>query len=225
MSRAVFDKPAARLTLAEAAFLAGLIRAPGGLSPWTNLDGAVARSRVVLRRMREEGYITAAEEPAARAARLRPGPAAEARGRARRLRQAVAARAVPRTLRRRPPAGLAGRHDLRPQAPGRRRAVAVQGGLRALGIAGAPGGARRDGPGDRRRARARGRSRRAGVPLQPRDEGAAPARLRLQALRLRGGARAGDLARERAPAALDAVQARGAERVGARRPRRRTRTA
>jgi penicillin-binding protein 1A len=74
MAQAVFGKPVARLSLAESAFLAGLIRAPGTLSPWKNLDGAVERSRVVLRRMREEGYVTEAEEAAARAARLRPGP-------------------------------------------------------------------------------------------------------------------------------------------------------
>jgi penicillin-binding protein 1A len=74
MSQAVFAKPAARLSLAESAFLAGLIRAPGALSPWKNLDGAVERSRLVLRRMREEGYVTEAEETAARAVRLRPGP-------------------------------------------------------------------------------------------------------------------------------------------------------
>jgi 1A family penicillin-binding protein len=74
MSQAVFAKPAARLSLAESALLAGLIRAPGALSPWTNLDGAVERSRVVLRRMREERYVTEAEEVEARAVRLRPGP-------------------------------------------------------------------------------------------------------------------------------------------------------
>jgi penicillin-binding protein 1A len=74
MSQGVFNKPAARLSLAESAFLAGLIRAPGALSPWQDLDGAIERSRVVLRRMREEGYITEKEEAAAREVRLRPGP-------------------------------------------------------------------------------------------------------------------------------------------------------
>src|SRR4029450_8382691 len=52
-------------------------------SPWTNLEGALARSHVVLTRMREEGFITEAQERAARAARIRISPyphAAEARG-------------------------------------------------------------------------------------------------------------------------------------------------
>ncbi len=74
MAETVFNKPAARLSLAESAFLAGLIRAPGALSPWKNLDGAIERSHVVLQRMREEGYVTEAQEAAARAVRLRPGP-------------------------------------------------------------------------------------------------------------------------------------------------------
>jgi penicillin-binding protein 1A len=75
MSRAVFGKPAKQLTLAEAAYLAGLIRAPSTLSPWTNPERALQRSHVVLARMREEGYITPAEEEAARHARLRIGAA------------------------------------------------------------------------------------------------------------------------------------------------------
>ena len=44
------------------------------LSPWTNLDGALERSHVVLTRMREEGFITDAQERAARAARIRIAP-------------------------------------------------------------------------------------------------------------------------------------------------------
>jgi membrane carboxypeptidase/penicillin-binding protein len=66
------------LNLAECALIAGLARAPSSLSPWTNLDGAIERSHVVLTRMREEGFITDAQERAARAARIRiapyPGP-------------------------------------------------------------------------------------------------------------------------------------------------------
>jgi 1A family penicillin-binding protein len=79
MSRHLFGKPAKQLTLAECALIAGLARSPSGLSPWSNLTGAVARSHVVLTRMREEGFITAGEEEAARSARLRirPYPGAE----------------------------------------------------------------------------------------------------------------------------------------------------
>src|SRR6266540_1817084 len=79
MSRYVFGKPARSLTLAESALLAGLIRRPSGLSPWSNLDGARERSHVVLMRMREERYITPEEERAARAAPIvvRPYPRSE----------------------------------------------------------------------------------------------------------------------------------------------------
>ena len=78
MSRMMFGKPAKQLTLAESALIAGLARAPSALSPWSNLDGAVERSHVVLTRMREEGFITTEQEQAARRARLavRPYPGA-----------------------------------------------------------------------------------------------------------------------------------------------------
>jgi penicillin-binding protein 1A len=78
MSQNLYGKPASRLTLPEASLVAGLIRAPSALSPWANLDGALDRSRVVLQRMREEGFITAAQETAAAQARprLRPYPGA-----------------------------------------------------------------------------------------------------------------------------------------------------
>jgi 1A family penicillin-binding protein len=74
MSRHLFGKPAKQLTLAESALIAGLARAPSALSPWTNLEGAVERSHVVLARMRQEGFITAQQEAAARAARFRIQP-------------------------------------------------------------------------------------------------------------------------------------------------------
>jgi len=79
MSRDLFGKSARGLTLPEAALVAGLIRAPGALSPWTNLDGAVRRSHVVLARMREERFITPQQEAQAKRARIRvrPYPAAE----------------------------------------------------------------------------------------------------------------------------------------------------
>ena len=70
MAQKTFGKPASRLTLAEAALIAGIIRAPASYSPWTHFEDARRRSFVVLQRMREEGKITADEERAARAARL-----------------------------------------------------------------------------------------------------------------------------------------------------------
>ena len=66
MSRHLFNRPAKTLNLAESALIAGLARAPSSLSPWTNLDGAIERSHVVLTRMREEGFITEAQDRSAR---------------------------------------------------------------------------------------------------------------------------------------------------------------
>jgi penicillin-binding protein 1A len=74
LSRRLFGKPSHDLTLAESALVAGLIRSPSALSPWTNLDGAIERAHVVLSRMREEGYITAAQEAEAAATRVRIRP-------------------------------------------------------------------------------------------------------------------------------------------------------
>ena len=74
MSRHLFGRSAKTLNLAESALIAGLARAPSALSPWTNLDGAVERSHVVLQRMREEGFITAAQEDAARRTKIRIRP-------------------------------------------------------------------------------------------------------------------------------------------------------
>jgi 1A family penicillin-binding protein len=74
MSRHLFGKPAKQLNLAESALIAGLARAPAALSPWTHLDDAVARSHVVLGRMREEGFITASQERAATQTRIRIRP-------------------------------------------------------------------------------------------------------------------------------------------------------
>jgi penicillin-binding protein 1A len=78
MSRHLFGRPAKQLNLAECALVAGLARAPSALSPWSNLDGALARSRVVLSRMREEGFITESQEREAirTSIRIRPYPGA-----------------------------------------------------------------------------------------------------------------------------------------------------
>ena len=78
MSRLLFGRPAKQLNLAECALIAGLARAPSTLSPWSNLDGALERSRLVLARMREEGFITASQEREAfkTTIRIRPYPGA-----------------------------------------------------------------------------------------------------------------------------------------------------
>ena len=71
MSQQLFSKRARDLGLLESAIVAGLIRAPSALSPWSNEAGALARSKVVLSRMREEGFIGAEAERKANAARVR----------------------------------------------------------------------------------------------------------------------------------------------------------
>lgn len=65
-----FSKEAAALTLAESALLAGIIQAPSFHSPRRHLDRALARQRVVLDKMRELQFITAAQRSAARAVRI-----------------------------------------------------------------------------------------------------------------------------------------------------------
>ena len=77
MSEKLLGKPASKLTLGEAAMIAGIIRAPASYSPWTHFDAARRRSFVVLQRMREEKKITPAQEQMARAEqiRIRPQPA------------------------------------------------------------------------------------------------------------------------------------------------------
>jgi 1A family penicillin-binding protein len=74
MSEHLFRKQASAVTLPEAALIAGLIRAPSALSPWSNYDGALERSRLVLAQMRAQGFITPAQEEAARHARPRIQP-------------------------------------------------------------------------------------------------------------------------------------------------------
>ena len=60
-----FDKPLDQLTLAEAAYLAALPKAPNNYHPTRKYAAAVMRRNWVLSQMRENGYITMAEETAA----------------------------------------------------------------------------------------------------------------------------------------------------------------
>ncbi len=59
-ARIFFDKPAARLTLREAALLAGLPQAPSNYNPFLDKGAATVRRNDVLQRMAEQGYITQA---------------------------------------------------------------------------------------------------------------------------------------------------------------------
>lgn len=60
-SQAYFNKPASRMTLPEAAMLAGLIRSPNRFSPFNHLEKSVRERDSVLRRMRVLNLITAAQ--------------------------------------------------------------------------------------------------------------------------------------------------------------------
>ncbi len=65
-SRSYFGKSASDLNLAESAMLAGLIQAPEDYSPFLNFERAKQRQAIVLGRMLDLGWITPAEELAAR---------------------------------------------------------------------------------------------------------------------------------------------------------------
>ncbi|MEL6738576.1 MAG: penicillin-binding transpeptidase domain-containing protein, partial [Pseudomonadota bacterium] len=60
-SRKFFSHPAKELSVAEAAIIAGLVKAPSRYSPTADVQAAVDRAKVVLRLMREQEYITASE--------------------------------------------------------------------------------------------------------------------------------------------------------------------
>ena len=52
-----FDKDVSELSLAECALLAGITNRPSYYNPFTNFDNAKARQEVILRKMKELGYI------------------------------------------------------------------------------------------------------------------------------------------------------------------------
>ena len=57
-----FGKSAKRLTVAEAALLAGLVKSPSRLAPTRNFDAAEQRSKIVLAAMADLGFITPSSE-------------------------------------------------------------------------------------------------------------------------------------------------------------------
>ena len=65
-----FNRQPERLTIPQAAMLAGLLKAPSRLAPTTNLKGARERAALVTQAMVEAGYISKAERNALRPARL-----------------------------------------------------------------------------------------------------------------------------------------------------------
>ena len=190
MSRHLFGKPAKQLTLAESALIAGLARAPAALSPWNHLDDAVARSHVVLARMRDEGFITARAGAGGAAC---PHPRATL-SRRRRVAQAGYAKDY---LRQQFRDHFGGDHP--PDWEVRTTFVpelqemaerAVSDGLRRFGDARSAGRAGRDRSRHRRHPRHGRRARLPAVAVQPRQPQPPPARIGVQAAALRGGPRA-----------------------------------
>ena len=57
-AKTYFDKEVKDLTIAEAATIAGLIKAPSTYSPYKNFDKSIERRNLVLSLMKEQGYIT-----------------------------------------------------------------------------------------------------------------------------------------------------------------------
>ncbi len=66
-SRVYFGKHVGDLELEESALLAGVIKSPGRYSPYLEPENAVGRRDLVLRQMRDQGYIDEATYEAARA--------------------------------------------------------------------------------------------------------------------------------------------------------------
>ena len=65
-----FDKPVNQLTIAEAAYLAALPKAPENYNPLRHQERAIERRNWVIDRMVENGYIRAADGEAAKASTL-----------------------------------------------------------------------------------------------------------------------------------------------------------
>ncbi len=66
-SNIYFNKPASRLTLAEGALLAGVIKSPSTYAPHLNPDKAVSRRNSILKAMEKNGMITAKQRSQAQA--------------------------------------------------------------------------------------------------------------------------------------------------------------
>ncbi|NWM49815.1 penicillin-binding protein, partial [Escherichia coli] len=75
-SRKFFGHPATNLSLAEAAVIAGLVKAPSHYSPTADAEAAIGRASVVLDLMAETGKITQSQAKATdpRTVALAPEP-------------------------------------------------------------------------------------------------------------------------------------------------------
>lgn len=72
-ARSYFNKSVGSLNLAESAMMAGLIQAPQQYSPFVDMKRAIEQQHIVLRRMRDLGWITPQEEAKARAQKIKLG--------------------------------------------------------------------------------------------------------------------------------------------------------
>lgn len=79
-ARGYFDKPAREMTLAESATLAGLVKSPNKLSPWSDREASREARNFVLNRMFELGFINQEQYREAQAAELVAGNRQNARG-------------------------------------------------------------------------------------------------------------------------------------------------
>ncbi len=79
-ARGYFDKHARDMTLAECATLAGLVKSPNKLSPWTDRNASHEARNFVLSRMEELGFIDRAQERSAQEEILTVGNRQDARG-------------------------------------------------------------------------------------------------------------------------------------------------
>ena len=70
-SEAYFDKPLQDITIAEAAMLAGLPKAPSAYNPISNPKRARSRQLHIIERMQENGFITATQAAAAKEQKLK----------------------------------------------------------------------------------------------------------------------------------------------------------
>jgi penicillin-binding protein 1A len=73
-SRRFFGHPASQLSIAEAAVIAGLVKAPSNYSPTADAEAARGRAGVVIQLMRENETITAAQAAAADPSQVRLVP-------------------------------------------------------------------------------------------------------------------------------------------------------
>lgn len=69
-ARGYFGVPAKEMTIGQCAMLAGLLKSPNALSPWNNPEGARTVRDFVIGRMRDQGFISAAQMRAERDAPL-----------------------------------------------------------------------------------------------------------------------------------------------------------